>query len=170
MFELLTYHNKTAVHNIIINFALRHLHTSFFIPGMASDLLCKDYKDEWKLCTLIKVRQCKPDIDSVILTKTLLQEFANKPPFHLSYTTASSLSRHMIGNDLADKLGLLTFSVPGKVVMTLFYWFLRTVSFVQRGIPPLERGMYAFGRYCLNTLLELTLKGRRPSYIMKVYS
>lgn len=137
---------------------------------MTSDLLCNDYKDEWKLCTLIKVRQCKPDKDSVILTKTLLQEFANKPPFHLSYTTTSSLSRHMIGNELADELGLLSFHVPGQIVMILLYWFLRTVSFIQRGIPPLERGMYAYGSHCLNTLLEQSLKGRKPSYIMKVYS
>lgn len=141
----------------------------FSLPGMTSDLLCNSYKDEWKLCTLIKVRQCKPDEDSVILTKTLLQEFAKKPPFHLSYTTASSLSRHIIGNELADKLGLLSFNVPGQIVMILLYWFLRTVSFIQRGIPPLERRMYTFGSYCLNTLLEISLKGRKPSYIMKVY-
>ena len=137
---------------------------------MTSDLLCKDYKDEWKLCTLIKVRQCKPDKDSVILTKTLLQEFANKPPFHLSYNTTSSLSRHMIGNDLADELGLQRFNVPGQIVMALLYWFLTLVSFIQRGISPLERWMYAFGRHSLNMFLDLSLKGRRPSYIMKVYS
>lgn len=137
---------------------------------MTSDLLCNDYKDEWKLCTLIKVRQCKPDKDSVTLTESLLQEFANKPPFHLSYTTTSSLSRHMIGNDLADKLGLQRFNVCGQIVMVLLYWFLRTLSFVQRGISPLEQGMYAFGRHSLNVLLELSLKGRKPSYIMKVYT
>jgi len=76
----------------------------------------------------------------------------------------------MIGNELADELGLLSFNVPGQIVMTLLYWFLRTVSFVQRGIAPLERMMYAFGSDCLNILLEKSLKGRRPSYIMKVYS
>lgn len=32
--------------------------------GMTSNMLCNSYKDEWKLCTLIKVRQCKPDEDS----------------------------------------------------------------------------------------------------------
>jgi len=76
----------------------------------------------------------------------------------------------MIGNDLADELGLQRFNVCGQIVMALFYWFLRTVSIVQRGISPLERGMYAFGRHSLNTLLEWSLKGRRPSYAMKVYS
>ena len=137
---------------------------------MTSNLLCHSYKDEWKLCTLIKVRQCKPDEDSVILTKTLLQEFANKPPFCLSFTTSSSLSRHMIGNELADELGLLSFNVFGQIVMTLLYWLLRIVSFIQRCIPSLERRMYTFGSCCLNTLLEQSLKGRKPSYIMKVYT
>lgn len=138
--------------------------------GMTSDLLCDNYKDEWKLWTLIKVRQCKPDEDSVIMTNTLLQQFANKPPFHLSYTTASSLSRYMIGNELADKLGLLSFNVLGQIVLTLLYWFLRTVSFIQRGFPPLEWRMYTFGSHCLNIVLKQSLKGRKPSYIMKVYS
>ena len=146
------------------------MNTLFHIPGITSDLLCKDYKEEWKLWTLIKVRQCKPDKDSVILTKTLLQEFANKPPFHLNYTTTSSLARHMIGNDLADELGLQRFNLCGQIVMALLYWFLRTVSCVQRGISPLERGMYAFGRHSLNMLLKWSLKGRRPTYVMKVYS
>ena len=162
---LTVYSNKTA-HFVLT----KDFNSSFFIPGMTSDLLCNNYKEEWKLCASIKLRQCQPDKDSVILTKTLLQEFANTPPFHLSYTTASCLSRHMIGNELADELGLLSFNVPGWMVMTLLYWFLRTVSFIQRGIPPLERRMYTFGSYCLNTLLEQTLKGRRPSYVMKVYS
>ena len=137
---------------------------------MTRDLLCNNYEDEWKLCTLIKKRQCKPDKDSVILTESLLQEFADKPPFHLSYTTTSSLSRHMIGDELADELGLKRFNVLSQIIMALLYWFLRVLTFIQRCISPLEQGMYAFGKYSLEVLVKVSLKGREPSYVMKVYS
>ncbi|KAL9968145.1 hypothetical protein ACROYT_G026480 [Oculina patagonica] len=138
--------------------------------GMTSDLLCNNYEDEWKLCTLIRKRQCKPDKDSVILTEALLQEFANKPPFHLGYNTTSRLSRHLIGDELADELGLKRFNVLNQIIMVFLFWFLRILSFIQRGVSPLEQGMYAFGKYSLEVLVELSLKGRKPSYIMKVNS
>ena len=141
-----------------------------FIPGMTRDLLCNNYEDEWKLCTFIKKQQCKPDKDSVILTESLLQEFADKPPFHLSYPTTSSLSRHMIGDELADELGLKRFNVLTQIIMVLLYWFLRVLTFLQRCISPLEQGMYAFGKHSLEVLVEVSLKGRKPSYVMKVYS
>ena len=141
-----------------------------FILGITSDLLCNNYEEEWKLCTLIRQRHCKPDKDSVILTETLLQEFANKPPFNLSYATTSRLSRLMIGDELADELGLKRVNLLYQIVMVLLYWFLRVFSFVQRGFFPLEHGMYAFGKYSLEVLVKLSLKGRNPSYIMKVYS
>lgn len=137
---------------------------------MSNDVLCNSYEDEWELCTVIRRRQCKPDKDSKTLTESLLLEFANKPPFHLSYTTTSRLSRHFIGDDLADELGLERSSMLSRTMTVLSYCFLRTLSLLQRWISPLERGMYAFGRYSLNVLLELSLKGKKPSYIMKVYS
>ena len=81
------------------------------ILGMTSDLLCDNYEEEWKLCNMIRVRQCKPDPDSVVLTEALLQEFASKNPFYLSYNFSCSLSRHFIGDDLADELGLSRFNM-----------------------------------------------------------
>lgn len=136
---------------------------------MTSDLLCSNYEEEWKLCTLIRTRQCKPDTDAIMLTEALLLEFASKPPFHLSYDTTSGLSRRFLGDDLADELGLKRFNMLSQMIMVVLYWILRILSFIQR-IYPLECGMYEFGRYSLNTIVHLSLKGRKPSYIMKVCS
>ena len=137
---------------------------------MTSDLLCNNYGEEWKLANLIRIRQCKPDEDSVKLTESLLQAFARKPPFHLSYDTTSKLSRHLtVDEELANKLCLRTFGLFGQAIMALCYGFLRLLTFIQRMVYPLERGMYALGKYSLNTLVELSLNGRKPSYIMKVH-
>jgi len=140
--------------------------------GVSGDLLCKDYEEEWKLANLIKTRQCKPDEDSVTLTESLLQAFASKPPFHLSYDTTSKLSRYLIhegDKNLADKLYLRTFGVIGRIIMALFYWFLRFLTFMQQVIRPLEKGIYVLGKHSLNTLVELSLNRQKPSYIMKVH-
>ncbi|KAJ7389965.1 hypothetical protein OS493_028017 [Desmophyllum pertusum] len=91
--------------------------------GMSNDLLCNSYEDEWELCTVIRRRQCKPDKDSKTLTESLLLEFANKPPFHLSYTTTSRLSRHFIGDDLADELGLERSNMLSRTMTVLSYCF-----------------------------------------------
>ena len=138
---------------------------------MSSDLLCNNYKEEWRLVNLIRKRQCKPDKDSVLLTEALLQAFASKPPFHLTYDTTNKLSRHLlhvIDKDLANKLCLRTFGVLGQMIMRLLYGLLRLLTFMQRVCYPLERGMYAFGKYSLNTLVELSLNRRKPSYVMKI--
>lgn len=141
-----------------------------FYLGMTSDLLCDNYEEEWKLCNMIRVRQCKPDPDSVVLTEALLQEFASKNPFYLGYNFSSSLSRHFIGDDLADELGLSRFNMLSQVIMNLLYWILRTSCFTQRRVSFLEHGLYKFGKYALNTIVHLSLGGREPSFIMKVYS
>ena len=140
-------------------------------PGMSSDLLCNNFEEEWILANLIRTRQCNPDKDSVTLTESLLQAFASKPPFHLSYDTTSKLSWHFaVDKDLANKVHLRRFGVLGQIVMALFYGLLRILTFMQRGIFPLERGMYTFGKYCLETLVKLSLNRRRPSYVMKVHN
>lgn len=141
-----------------------------FYLGMTSDMLCNNYEEEWELCNMIRVRQCKPDPDSLMLTETLLQEFASKPPFHLSYNASSSLSRLFIGDDLADELGLSRFNMPSQIIMALLYWMLRTMCLIQRGIPFLENVLYKFGKYSLNTIVHFSLGGRKPSFMMKVYS
>lgn len=133
-------------------------------------MLCNNYEEEWELCNMIRVRQCKPDPDSLMLTETLLQEFASKPPFHLSYNASSSLSRLFIGDDLADELGLSRFNMPSQIIMALLYWMLRTMCLIQRGIPFLENVLYKFGKYSLNTIVHFSLGGRKPSFMMKVYS
>lgn len=141
--------------------------------GLSSDLQSNNFEEEWILGRFIIARQCKPDRDSVVLTESLLQAFASKPPFNFSYDTTSKLSRHLttsIDKDLANKLCFRKFGVIGLIGMTFCYWLLTLLTFLQRVIFPLERGMYIFGRYCLQALVELSLNRKKPSYMMKVQS
>ena len=129
------------------------------------------YEEEKNLSDLISSRQCNPDKDSLLLTESLLQAFASKSPFHLSYDTTSKLSRHLINDkELANKLHLRTFGLLGQATMTLCYGFLRLFVVIQRIVYPVEWVMYAFGKYSLKSLVELSLNGRKPSYLMKAHS
>ncbi|XP_073236033.1 uncharacterized protein [Porites lutea] len=139
--------------------------------GTENDLLCNSYEEEKNLSDLISSRQCNPDKDSLLLTESLLQAFASKYPFHLSYDTTSKLSRHLINDkELANKLHLRTFGLFGQATMTLCYVFLRLFAVIQRILYPVEWVMYAFGKYSLKSLVELSLNGRKPSYLMKAHS
>ena len=54
--------------------------------------------------------------------------------------------------------------------MTLCYGFFRLFVVIQRIVYPVEWVMYAFGKYSLKSLVELSLNGRKPSYLMKAHS
>ena len=153
---------------VVVNF---HPITHLFGSGTENDLLCNSYEEEKNLSDLISSRQCNPDKDSLLLTESLLQAFASKSPFHLSYDTTSKLSRHLINDkELANKLHLRTFGLLGQATMTLCYGFLRLFVVIQRIVYPVEWVMYAFGKYSLKSLVELSLNGRKPSYLMKAHS
>ncbi|XP_031562553.1 uncharacterized protein LOC116298298, partial [Actinia tenebrosa] len=120
--------------------------------GICNTLLCDTYQDEWQLALLIKDRHFYPDEDSKTLTESLLQEFANKMPFHFSYSFSSDLSRYMIGNKLADELRLQKMTVLGSIGIRLLCWLNKSLAFIQYYFQPLERGMYRFGSYALDGL------------------
>ncbi len=76
------------------------------VMGVDPRLLTATRDDERRLYSVITWRQLHPDEDGKRLTAALINTLGGRPPFFLPADALGALSRHLVGDTLADGLGL----------------------------------------------------------------
>lgn len=77
-----------------------------YVMGIAPELLTVDRAEEKVLYANITRRQLHPDADSRVLARSLIEALAGRRPTFLPASALCALSRHMLGDQLSDALGL----------------------------------------------------------------
>ncbi|MCC6747621.1 MAG: DUF2236 domain-containing protein [Deltaproteobacteria bacterium] len=82
-----------------------------YLMGVTPELLTATRDEERALYELITRRQFRPDEDSRVLAHALIDTMGGRPPLFLPRRALYALSRHLIGDALADELA---FPAPGS--------------------------------------------------------
>ncbi|MDP3238745.1 MAG: oxygenase MpaB family protein [Myxococcales bacterium] len=76
------------------------------LMGITPELLTVDRAQEQQLYAHITRRQLHPDADSRVLAHSLISALASRRPLFLPANALAAISRHLLGDTLADGLGL----------------------------------------------------------------
>lgn len=110
------------------------------LMGVKEELLTTSRAEEKLLYGHIARRQHFPDDDSRTLAQSLVTALARRPPFYLPPPAISTLSRHLLGDRLADGLGLSSSRrwTPLPKALPLFNRAQRRVERVPFTSAPME--------------------------------
>jgi hypothetical protein len=132
--------------------------------GVHPDILPGSEPEAMRLASLIETTMGEPDQDSRDLTKALLDS-----PFHGADTPAKVreakrnvviariICRHLIGDELADKLGVPASSI--RLALPVLKRMVGTVERLTRAVPFGERGAIAIGTQYWDRVVEIGLQG-----------
>jgi ER-bound oxygenase mpaB/B'/Rubber oxygenase, catalytic domain len=110
------------------------------VMGVAPELLSRDRAEEQALYGYITARQLHPDEDSRALAHSLIDALAFRKPLFLPGAAIAELARQMLGDDLADGLGLHKSGRWSRLrhALPLFSRAQRQVEKVPLTIAPME--------------------------------
>lgn len=142
-----------------------------WILGVEDELLPDREPAARALAECIYLTQGTPDADSRALTAALLAsplQLARSPSerrlAELRVALSHSVCRHLIGNGLADALGVpperRPFSVP------LLAQVVSALDRLRGALPPLDASAELAGRQYWQTVVELGLAGAAPTFAM----
>lgn len=87
--------------------SLHHLYRWVgYLMGLEPQLLTADRAEEVALYAVLARRRLYPDDDSRLLARSLVDALAGRRPLFLPASALAALARHLLGDGLADGLGL----------------------------------------------------------------
>lgn len=90
-----------------------------YVMGVTPELLTATRTEEQQLYAHITRRQLHPDADSRLLARSLIDTLGGRRPLFLPASALESIGRQLLGDTLADGLGLVSRS-PWRPVMQAF--------------------------------------------------
>lgn len=105
-----------------------------YMLGVDEEILFHHRKQEAGLYALMRASQYAPDDISRSLTFAVLDALAGEPPFFLPQSALCALTRHLLGEELADRFGLPR-SRRWKAAVDAFVFGNRRVDWATGAVP-----------------------------------
>ncbi len=121
--------------------------------GVKEELLTETPEEQGILALQLHTHGYSPTPEGAQLARALLRDMSNKPPFMLSEKVLHTVSRYLIGDDLADQFGIKAY-MPVEVALHMARGALRVGNLGMRLMPDfgrrqIERMAHEFGRQTL---------------------
>lgn len=120
-----------------------------WLLGVKEELLTSSYQEQEVLALQLHTHGYSPTPEGAQLARALLRDMSNKPPFMLPERALHTISRYLIGDQLADEFGIQSW-MPVGVALQLARAGMRMGSMGLRLLPEagrrqLEKAMHAYG-------------------------
>ena len=124
-----------------------------YLLGVKEDLLTESWEEQEIMALQLHSHLYSPTKDGAMLARALLRDMTYKPPFNFSLPVLHSISRYLIGDQLADEFGIKS-DIPGTVAVRMVKAATYGMSAGYRLLPDpvlkvLEKSALKIGRNAL---------------------
>ncbi|MBE2248597.1 MAG: DUF2236 domain-containing protein [Myxococcus sp.] len=124
------------------------------LMGIEPELLTADRAEELQLYAHTTRRQLHPDDDSRVLARSLIDALASRRPLFLPANALAALSRSLLGDELADGLGLTPSRAWAAVTNAAVPLLCRAQRTVETRVPLTRRPLEHLGERVARLVYE----------------